>query len=173
MQRPHSPLSPLPLQAKAEFDKQAKLSNMRSEVAFDSAMADINRIADEFEEELQRSREQSAALEAEQEAWEDDVAVSRSQGQFFQSLYQKDRKRPVGESTEQLKERAAKVVQPAQAEVSSPLRGNLYLVLAFLLAADVGADLSSAEPSLGPDVLYTALAALAVWLSFNEKKSSL
>lgn len=37
--------------------------------------------------------------------WEQDVAVSRSQGQFFQSLYQADKKRPVGEDAQQLKVR--------------------------------------------------------------------
>jgi hypothetical protein len=35
--------------------------------------------------------------------WEDDVAVRRSEGQFFQNLYQTNRKRPVGLSAEQLK----------------------------------------------------------------------
>ena len=35
--------------------------------------------------------------------WEQDMAVARSQGQFFQSLYQADRKKPVGEDVAHLK----------------------------------------------------------------------
>ena len=42
------------------------------------------------------------ASEREQEQWEDDVAVARSQGQFFQTLYQTNKKRPVGMNAEQL-----------------------------------------------------------------------
>ena len=42
------------------------------------------------------------AAEREQEEWESDVAVARSQGQFFQTLYQTSGKRPVGMSSQQL-----------------------------------------------------------------------
>jgi hypothetical protein len=54
--------------------------------------------------------------------------------------------------------------------VSSSLRANLYFVLSFLLAAQVGADVASADPSVGPDLLYSSLAALAVWLAVNERR---
>lgn len=157
-------------EAKAEMERIAELAKMRGDVAFDSAMADINKEADEFEEQLKRSREELEARNKEFMDWEDGVAASRSEGQFFKSMYQSDRKRPVGENTEELKRRAAKVKEPAAKELGSPLRFYLYLGLAFLLAADVGADVASDQPSLGPDALYTALAALAAFLAINERK---
>jgi hypothetical protein len=105
--------------------------------------ADINREADEFEEQLRRSREEREASERALQEWEDDVAVRRSEGQFFQNLYQTNRKRPVGLSAEQLKERAERVKDPARSEVSSRLRSYLFAFLAFLLSAEVVADLRS------------------------------
>lgn len=54
--------------------------------------ADINREADEFEAELRAAREETAAREAEQGQWEDDMADARSEGQFFKSLYPKPSK---------------------------------------------------------------------------------
>jgi hypothetical protein len=152
------------------MERLAELSRLRSEVAFDSALADINREADEFEEQLRRSREAAAASEREFESWEAGVAASRSEGQFFKTLYQRDAATPAGQSAEELRARAAKVVEPARAEVSSSLRANLYFVLSFLLAAQVGADVASADPSVGPDLLYSSLAALAVWLAVNERR---
>lgn len=157
-------------EAKAEMDRLAELARLRGDVAFDSALADINRQADEFEEELRRAKEEAAAHDADFATWEADVAASRSEGQFFKTLYQEDPKRPVGESAEALRARAARVTEPAAAEIGSAPRFYLFMALAFLLVADVGADMAGAELSVGPDVLYTALAALAVWLAINEKR---
>ena len=158
-------------EAKEEMERLANLSKMRGDLAFDSALADINKEADEFEEQLKKSREEQAALDEEFSMWETDMAASRSEGQFFKNLYQTDKKKPVGESSEMLKERARRVLDPARQEIGSPVRFYLFLSLAFLLAADVGADIASDDPSMGPDILYTALAAMAVWLSFNERKA--
>ncbi len=154
------------------MERLAELTKMRGDVAFDSALADINKEAADFEEQLRRSREEQAAKDAEFDMWETDLAASRSEGQFFKSLYQTDPKKPVGDvSSEMVRQRAQRVTEPAQQEMGSPLRFYLFLALAFLLAADVGADISSDQPSLGPDLLYSALAALAVWLAFNERRT--
>lgn len=158
-------------EAKEEMERLAELSKMRGDVAFDSALADINREADEFAEQLRRSREEQEAKDREFAAWEDDVAASRSEGQFFKSLYQSDKKRPVGDSSERLRERAQRVTEPARQEVGSPLRFYLFLALAFLLVADVGADVASADPSVGPDLIYSSLAGLAIWLAINERSA--
>jgi hypothetical protein len=158
-------------EAKEEMERLAELTKMRGDVAFDSALADINKEADEFTEQLRRSREEQAEKDAEFNDWEVDMNAARSEGQFFKNLYQTDKKRPVGDSAEMLKRRAQRVIEPARQEISSPIRFYLFLVLAFLLAADVGADLASSEPSIGPDLLYSALAALAVWLAINEKEA--
>ncbi|PRW51121.1 hypothetical protein C2E21_5514 [Chlorella sorokiniana] len=158
-------------EAKEELDKLADLQNLRAEVAFNSALADINREADEFEEQLRRSREEREAAERDLEAWEDDVAVARSQGQFFQSLYQTKAKRPVGLNSEQLQERAQKVVQPARTEMGSRLRYYLFAFLAFVLASEVVFDLQSDAPSALQDVIYTLLVIALGVTAFNERKS--
>ena len=158
-------------EAKEEMERLAELTKMRGDLAFDSALADINKEADDFTEQLRKSREEQAAKDAEFKDWEVDMNATRSEGQFFKNLYQTDKKTPVGESSEMLKRRAQKVIEPARKEIGSPVRFYLFLVLGFLLAADVGADLASSEPSMGPDVLYTTLTALAIWLAFKEKEA--
>lgn len=160
-------------EAKEELDKLADLQNLKAEVAFNSALADINREADEFEEQLRRSREERQAAERELEQWEDDVAVARSQGQFFQSLYQTQKKRPVGLSSEQLQERASKVAAPARSELGSRIRYYLFAFLAFVLASEVAVDLASESPSAFQDVLYTLLVVLLGVTAFNERKTML
>jgi hypothetical protein len=158
------------LQAKEEFDRLAELSKARADLAFDSALADLNAEAAEFEAQLKASREELTASEQDFDQWENDLAVNRSEGQFFQSLYQKDKKRPAGADAAQLQARARKVVEPARQEIGSPLRFYLFLFLVAILGADVGADLLTEEPSAGPDVLYTVLAFLAGWLAINERR---
>lgn len=160
-------------EAKEELDRLADLQNLKAEVAFNSALADINREADEFEEQLRRSREERQAAEKELEQWEDDVAVARSQGQFFQSLYQTKKKRPVGLSSEQLQERAARVAAPARSELGSRIRYYLFAFLAFVLASEVAVDLTSDSPSAFQDVLYTLLVVLLGVTAFNERKTLL
>lgn len=157
--------------AKEELDKLADLQTLRAEVAFNSALADINREADEFAEKLRKSREEREAAEREQEQWEDEVAVSRSQGQFFQSLYQTKKKRPVGMSAEQLQERADKVKQPAKSELTSWVRYYLYGFLAFVLIAEVMTDLQSDAPSALQDVLYTLLVVVLGVTAYSERKA--
>lgn len=160
-------------EAKEEIEKIAELGRLRGEIAFDSALADINKEANEFEEQLRKSREEMEKRDKEFDTWEENLAVKRSEGQFFKTLYQTDKKKPLGDDVNQLRERANKVTEPARDEMGSPVRFYLFLVLAFLLAADVGADMASDDPSIGPDVLYTALAALAAWLAFQEKQTKL
>ena len=155
--------------AKEDLDKLEEVARARGALAFDSAMADINREADEFEEQLRRSREELERKDKEQTAWEKNVAKLRSEGQFFKRLYEEE-----GEEdpkSDGFEFRASKVQEPAKEEIGSPVRTYLFLALAFLLAADVGADIASEYPSYGPDALYTGLAALSCWLAMNERAS--
>lgn len=156
--------------AKEELDKLEELANARGNLAFDSAIADINKEADEFEEQLKRNREEIERREKEQLLWEDDVARQRSEGQFFKQLYERKTTGLDEDTVEEAHRRAYKVKETAKEEVRSPIRLYLFFALAFLLAADVGADVASGDPSLGPDVLYTGLAALSCWLALNEKR---
>lgn len=165
--------------AKEEMDKIAEISKLKGDVAFDSAMAEINLEVDEFEEQLRKSREEQQAKEMEFNEWEQGVAASRSEGHFFKSLYplseNKKKLSPDGGSDGSDGNTASARAKDAmnavrKEETTSPLRMYLFLGLSFLLIADVGADVSSAEPSIGPDVLYTGLAALAVWLAMNERR---
>eukprot|EP00891_Asterochloris_glomerata_P006899 jgi/Astpho2/6899/Aster-x1405 len=52
-------------EAKAEVDELSKLSTDRSNLLFESATANINRMADEFEQQLQESRAHMEAYDAE------------------------------------------------------------------------------------------------------------
>jgi len=165
--------------AKEEMDKLAEINRLRSDVAFDSAMADINLEVDEFEEQLRKSREEQEAKEKEFNEWEKGVAESRSEGHFFKSLYRPPENKSVlgvgngdKDDKDDARARAKNAMNAVRIEeTTSPLRMYLFLGLSFILIADVGADVSSADPSLGPDVLYTGLAALAVWLAMNERKN--
>jgi chaperonin cofactor prefoldin len=167
----HFSTPPPTKQAKSEFDKLAELKRLQSDLAFDSALADINRAADDFEEELRLARERNEAAAKEQELWERDVEVARSQGQFFQTLYQSDKKKPVGEDAERLRERVDRVVEPARQEVRSPLRFYLFTCLAGLLVLELAGDLVSNAPSAVPDLLYISLAGLAAFLAVNERRA--
>ncbi|GAB4818398.1 hypothetical protein N2152v2_005444 [Parachlorella kessleri] len=158
-------------EGKAEFDKIAELAALKSELAFNSALADINKEADEFEEELRKSREALKAEEQQFAQWEQDMAVARSQGQFFQSLYQADRKKPVGEDLQHLKAQAARVQEPAKQELGSTLRLYTFAVSAAVLASLALIDLRSDSPSPVQDVLYIVLALLLTWSSYNERRA--
>lgn len=158
-------------EGKAELEKLAELAELKSEVAFNSAMADVNREVDEFEEELRKSREKLQAEEAEFGAWERDMAVARSQGQFFQSLYQEDKKRPVGASAEQIKAQAQRVQEPARRELGSTVRQYTFSISAAVLAASAVLDYTGDSPSPLQDTLYLALAVVLVWSSYNERKA--
>lgn len=160
--------------AKEELDKLRELTEQRASLAFDSALADLNKEADDFEEQLRRSREELEARETELVQWENDVAVSRSQGQFFQSLYQADKKRPVGESSDMLRrqqaqQQADKVKEPARTEISSRARFYLFALLAFLLAAQGVTDLASDAPSALQDTLYILLAVALGFTAVRER----
>eukprot|EP00887_Chlorella_sp_A99_P001253 scaffold14.g1253.t1 len=184
--------------AKEELDKLRELTEQRASLAFDrrgggrgeAALADLNKEADDFEEQLRRSREEleasrgkrsrgekgARARETELVQWENDVAVSRSQGQFFQSLYQADKKRPVGESSDMLRrpqaqQQADKVKEPARTEIRQVSRARFYLfaLLAFLLAAQGVTDLASDAPSALQDTLYILLAVALGFTAVRER----
>ncbi len=177
-------------EAKAAMEAAAELSRLRSEVAFDSALADINAEADAFEAQLRAARAASDVAEAEQAEWEAGLAASRSEGQFFKSLYPAEPRGAGGASggaaspsgrggaygnldADALAARraaAARVGEPAAAAARSPLRAALFGALGALLLADAGADLASAAPDRGADALYAGLAALAAWLAVNERR---
>jgi len=80
-------LKALAEEAKDEMDKAAELAKLRGDLAFDSALADINREADKFERKLRQRREAMEQEREEMQAWVRDVGDSRNQGQFFGNLY--------------------------------------------------------------------------------------
>ena len=164
-------------EAKEEMEKATELTKLRGELAFDSALADIYKEADKFERKLKKSREELESRNNDLSAWEQDLADSRNEGQFFKSLYRADsdkdgEKRRVryedGEG-EQIRYRARQVVKPAEEEVRSPARMYIFALLGSVLVIDIVADVVSDAPSVGLDVFYGALAVLALYLAINEQ----
>ncbi|KAK9806228.1 hypothetical protein WJX72_006178 [[Myrmecia] bisecta] len=144
-------------EAKEEVDQLARLTMDRSNLAFDCALADINQTAEEFAEQLRRSREKMEADAKEFSAWEDQVAVRRSRGQFFQSLYQTDKKKPVGSRMDKDQARIEQVANSA-GEGASTLRLFIFSFLAVSLSLVALVDFVSTEPSVAQDIFYLVLA---------------
>lgn len=143
-------------EAKAEVDKLNQLELDRSSLAFSSAMADINQSADDFEKLLQAQRREMEADEENFEEWQNQMAVDRSRGHFFKSLY--PAKIPKANSTVR---QAAVTEQPKALPQPTPAPGNLQLVacsfLVGVLAMAVAADATGPAPSWGLDGLYVAI----------------
>lgn len=171
-------------EAKEEMDRAAELAKLRGDLAFDSALADINREADKFERKLKKSREEMEMKRREFREWEKDVAESRSAGQFFKNLYtsrettEEDEDQEKGGglgsgmmSKSDIRQRAEKVVDPAIEETRSPARLYIFSLLGAVLVIDIVLDATSPSPSVGLDGLYGVLAALAAWLAINEQKA--
>lgn len=159
-------------EAKQEMDKATELTKMRSDLAFDQALADINREADKFERKLKRSREEQQAGDREFNSWEKDVQESRNEGTFFKSLYKSEGvndDRDVVVSKSELQQRAKRVVEPAEHQARSPARLYIFGLMGSTLIINIIADVSTSAPSIGLDVLYAVLAGLALWLAVHEK----
>lgn len=169
-------------EAKEEMEKATELTKLRGDLAFDSALADIYKEADKFERKLKKSREELESRNNDLSAWEQDLADSRNEGQFFKSLYkadnEKDSKRKrIGygddDDGERIRHRTQQVVKPAEDEVRSPARLYIFALLGSVLVIDIAADVVSDSPSVGLDVFYCVLAALAVYLAVNEQAALL
>lgn len=171
--------------AKDEMDKAAELAKLRGDLAFDSALADINREADKFERKLRQRREAMEQEREEMQAWVRDVGDSRNQGQFFGNLYGEYLDEEDMDGTKkkrfadidpyeklQAMERRKRVIEPAEKEIRSPARMYLFMVLGGMLVVNVVSDVCQAEapPSWGLDGLYLVLALIAFWIVVSERK---
>ena len=168
-------------EAKEEMEKATELTKLRGDLAFDSALADIYKEADKFERKLKKSREELESRNNELSAWEQDLADSRKEGQFFKSLYKADnekdgekkRIRFEDEDGERIRLRARQVVKPAEDEVRSPARLYIFALLGSVLVIDIVADVVSDAPSVGLDTFYGVMAAFALYLAVNEQAALL
>lgn len=178
-------LKALAEEAKEEMDKAAELAKMRGDLAFDAALADINREADKFERKLRQRRE---AMERERESmkdWVRDVGQRRNEGQFFGNLYGEyldeeelnaARKKKRYDDMDpyerqQIMEQRKRVMEPATEEIKSPARMYIFMLLGGMLLVNIFADvMNDQDLSLGIDGLYGALAVIAFWIVFSEQK---
>ncbi|KAL3151568.1 hypothetical protein ABBQ38_012564 [Trebouxia sp. C0009 RCD-2024] len=156
-------------EAKQEVDELSKLTRDRSNLAFDSATADINKLADDFEEQLKASREKLEADDQEFVDWEQRTAIKRSEGTFFQNLYRIKKELPRSETAAAVKtemqaqeaEQRAEAVeqavkQPARTAVKLYITSALTAVLSFAVVSDA----LSKSPSWGQDAIYVAIVVL-------------
>lgn len=163
-------------QAKVEAEELGNLQKDRSNLAFDSALADINVLANEFEEELKKAREETKADAAEFTNWQKQMAVDRSEGQFFKSLYQPETDAQTSKpldpyDKEQIQQRATTVRKPAEREIRSPLRLYIFGLLSIILTGSVGLDLLSSSPSPTQDALYSIIAVLMGITAMQERSN--
>ena len=184
-------LKALAEEAKEEMDKAAELAKLRGDLAFDSALADINREADKFERKLRQRREAMEQEREEMQAWVRDVGQGRNEGQFFGNLYDEydddDKKKKttttgggeggfVDPEREEMMERRKRVIEPAEKEIKSPARMYIFMVLSGMLLVNVVSDVVLAldregqSPSWGLDGLYCVLASIALWIVVSERR---
>eukprot|EP00884_Botryococcus_braunii_P021864 jgi/Botrbrau1/8361/Bobra.0046s0022.1 len=138
--------------AKDDVERWGQLMEDRANLGFNSIIADVNQTADELGEKLKESR---ARMEADKQSlaeWEQQSAVDRSAGHFFQSLYQVDPKRPVGGSS--TSSRASDIVGRAADEIRSPIRFIIYSFLTAVLLFALIAGLVSGKEVSAVDALY-------------------
>lgn len=172
-------------EAKEEMDRAAELAKLRGDLAFDSALADINREADKFERKLRQRREAMEQEREEMKAWVRDVEDSRNEGQFFGNLYgdlveeeeeSKDGRKRFADmdpyEKQEVMERRRRVIEPAEEEIKSPARMYIFMVLGGMLLVNVVSDVCSEQgPSWGLDGLYCVLASIACWIVVSERKA--
>lgn len=162
--------------AKEEMDRAAELAMLRGDLAFDSALADINREADKFERKLRQRRQAMEQESQDMKEWVRDIGGRRNDGQFFGNLY--DSYAADGEENdggladpEMMMERRRHVIEPAREEIQSPVRMYLFMVLAGMLLVNVFLDIVGDDgPNWGLDGLYGGLALFACWIVVSERK---
>lgn len=161
--------------AKVEMDRAAELAKLRGDLAFDAALADIQREADKYERKLRKRREAMEQESREFKDWEKDMVEGRNEGQFFGNLYQYEKDDDDDDDLvdQDMRRRSReRVIEPAKEEATSPARLYIFAALATILVVEILIDVFTNEngPSLGLDSLYGALAMYAVWLAANERK---
>lgn len=166
-------------EAKDEMDRATELAKMRGDLAFDQALADLNREADMFERKLKRQREEMERERQETAEWMRDVGASRNQGQFFGNLYE-DEEGVAGRAKRwaemddverrEAMERRKRILETTEEEIRSPARMYIFGLLGGMLVVNVLADVANGAESVGLDVLYGVLACGSLYLVLNEKK---
>ncbi|CAL8471264.1 g10806 [Coccomyxa elongata] len=160
-------LQQLAEEAKAEVDRLQQLTADRSTLAFGSALADINKSADEYEEVLRASRARAEAYSRELADWEVQTARARNEGTFFKGLFKADvLQRPeggAGNASSQPSTSPAQVDsketlsedkytdKDAALRTSSDVLKYSFSFLAFVLFGTVIGDLAGGSVSLGMD----------------------
>ncbi|DBA94104.1 TPA: hypothetical protein ACH3X1_001746 [Trebouxia sp. C0004] len=132
--------------------------------------ADINKLADDFEEQLKASREKLEADDQEFMDWEQKTAIKRNEGTFFQNLYRIKKELPGAQTaaavnTEmqaQEAEQRAEAVEAAVQQTPPQSAIKLYVTSALtaVLSFAVVSDALSKSPSWGQDGVYIAVVLL-------------
>ncbi|KAK9918942.1 hypothetical protein WJX75_008235 [Coccomyxa subellipsoidea] len=157
-------LQKLAEEAKEDVDRLQQLTADRSNLAFGSALADINKSADDYEEILRQSRARAEAYSRELADWEAQTARARNEGTFFKGLFKADvLQRPGGQPGSSPPEPSSSQIPGAESEsedntdkyaalrASSGVLKYSFSFLAFVLFGSVIADLAGDRLSVGMD----------------------
>ncbi|EIE19611.1 hypothetical protein COCSUDRAFT_67718 [Coccomyxa subellipsoidea C-169] len=175
-------LQKLAEEAKEDVDRLQQLTTDRSNLAFGSAIADINKSADDYEEILRASRARAEAYTRELADWEAQTAKARNEGTFFKGLFKADILQRPGDQARSSAEPSTSQVEGTDSSLgdqytdknaalraSSDVLKYSFSFLAFMLFSTVIGDLAGGSPSVGMDGRNLLLGLL---LSYGAWKAS-
>lgn len=158
-------------QAKNDVDRLDQLQSDRASLAFGSALADINQSADELEADLREQRAEMEADEAEFSSWQRQMAVDRSRGHFFKSLYPTEDPSHVEGDSHARQSPVMSESRPAPEAAGSQGQLMVFSFLAGVLLMAVAADAASASPSWPQDTLYLCLGVSLAFSAWQQRRS--
>jgi len=145
-------------EAHEEFDKLDELNKQRTQLEFGSALADIERIASEVEEQIRNSRSSSQKDGKDLEAFEKDMEDQLMTGLFFKSIHRTTKNHT--------RESARPSFQDVQEQVEGAtyrsidafvLRWAAYLLLAVLAGVPLVASVVHENVSPAIPAVYTCV----------------
>ncbi|KAI8468558.1 MAG: hypothetical protein J3K34DRAFT_8638 [Monoraphidium minutum] len=183
----------------AQLDEGYRIEQFRNDIETQETLASAMQQFNELEDEIAAMKQQQQADREELAQWERTSAAARSKGLFFKTLYKPDAdataaapgglQRQGGDgggggrfggevkgsldpavAAAAARRAAAKVREPAEAEVGSPLRLWLFAYMAGVLALVVANDFATGFPALGLDALYGVIALVLGINAWNERK---
>lgn len=145
-------------EAHEEFDKLDELNKQRTQLEFGSALADIERIASEVEEQIRNSRASSQKDGKDLEAFEKDMEDQLMTGLFFKSIHRTAKNHTHDAARPSLQDVQARVKDATNRSIDSfVLRWAAYLLLAVLAGVPLVASVVHENASPVIPAVYTCV----------------